>query len=945
MFLKKSFFATAAAAFTLALNAAVISDFSVQEGFPRLTPQVRKLEITGERCGLPERFTVAAPDRDDLGLTQLAAELKKRNHERKLVAVAEDAPAFCRLKLVADAVKESKQGYTLDVTPEGIEIAASHPAGLFYGVQTLRNLIRDHAEADFLPGCRIVDWPDLELRGFYFRTRHIFSNGKAIPGGADLESFLHSLEEMAALKLNWAVLEFAENLPWDENPFPKRTNYLTVGDIEKIKEVCRKNHIEITPLVQALAHCMWLCDHPEYESMVEGNISELHSPWFASACPQNELAWKLTRAAIVRAIELFRPRYMHVGLDEIYIGNMGQGTLCPKCRGRDLYQLLRDYVLRLEETVFEHGATPMIWFDSFYERRFWHYIFFRHGDPRVDRIIGDIDRRTVLNYWNYNPHAREDIALYYGRDRKFVMTGASYCRHPLNTETMPRLIKHVGGIGNYLTYWSHVNADMLAHPAEIGNYALAATAINAENSWNTHVPTLLDLRKDPAFEARKIFDPATPRRRAGMRMIPIPLWRQVNFGFGRTGEFPMFDARTLDAAKRELAGSIEKFRLLADDNHFYGIVLNGGEDSDSFPAEAVKIPVGRKLDGMSFLMTASRPDRLTPMTPEDRRINMGKPRVGTLKILYADGGSAEVPLTYRGSLVDWNSQVSAYGCRFVWRGRDRHDAVASFVSVDWDNPEPAREIAAVEFSTARCEGVAPVLLAISGVSPDAPEFPVEEAEAFRAEAAKLTDAAQRPHAEETVVTHLDDRTLDGLLIYNEPQFQAGIFKRRFATVPGYPGKVLEFRIPPVRRGVDKQRVYIDIALPENLPDFNSVTADLQIDRPQYLVKESMYLTDGQVLNPACLSLFRFFDRHIRDWQTIEMPLRYCDREHGGVTAGNAKKLRLSFWFCNHESVVLRIGRCKVSTSPGKLRRPLFTGDYLDMWYNDRETEWINKYKR
>jgi len=40
-----------------------------------------------------------------------------------------------------------------------------------------------------------------------------------------------------------------------------------------------------------------------------------------------------------------------------------------------------------------------------------------------------------------------------------------------------------------------------------------------------------------------------------------------------------------------------------------------------------------------------------------------------------------------------------------------------------------------------------------------------------------------------------------------------------------------------------------------------------------------------------------------------------------------------------------IGRCKVSSAPGKLRRPFFTGDYLDMWYNDRETEWINKYKR
>lgn len=59
-------------------------------------------------------------------------------------------------------IGNSPEGYSIKVTPGGAEIAAGSAAGLFYGVQTMRQL----ATGGALPEVEIRDWPALPYRGF-----------------------------------------------------------------------------------------------------------------------------------------------------------------------------------------------------------------------------------------------------------------------------------------------------------------------------------------------------------------------------------------------------------------------------------------------------------------------------------------------------------------------------------------------------------------------------------------------------------------------------------------------------------------------------------------------------------------------------------------------------------------------------------------------------------
>ena len=60
---------------------------------------------------------------------------------------------------------ESREAYHLKVTPSGAEIRGRSSAAVFYGVQTLRQLVEGEGEQAFLPEVEIDDWPSLAYRG------------------------------------------------------------------------------------------------------------------------------------------------------------------------------------------------------------------------------------------------------------------------------------------------------------------------------------------------------------------------------------------------------------------------------------------------------------------------------------------------------------------------------------------------------------------------------------------------------------------------------------------------------------------------------------------------------------------------------------------------------------------------------------------------------------
>ncbi|MBR4418227.1 MAG: glycoside hydrolase family 20 zincin-like fold domain-containing protein, partial [Victivallales bacterium] len=131
-------------------------------GQPVLVPDVQQLEKTSGSFKIPQKVTIAVPDSESLIVEQLANALKRFGIT---VSVGDD-DTTCRFALTQNDTPTHPQGYHLVIDNMQIYVTARHTDGLFYGAQTLLNMIRnsDKPELD----CVVInDWPDFDRRGYF----------------------------------------------------------------------------------------------------------------------------------------------------------------------------------------------------------------------------------------------------------------------------------------------------------------------------------------------------------------------------------------------------------------------------------------------------------------------------------------------------------------------------------------------------------------------------------------------------------------------------------------------------------------------------------------------------------------------------------------------------------------------------------------------------------
>ena len=193
------------------LQAAVLTfDNYVKDGRPLLIPEVHSYQAREGTLKLPDKFTVSFPKGEDIVLEQLAEELKRFPG----VAVAEGgADAFCRFVLTDKDVPEDPQGYKLVIDDKGITVTSRGTDGLFYGAQTLRNLIRNAARPEF-PACEIADWPDFEERSYTINIRNMPPER--------LPQLKRAMDVLSGLKINRLFLGMGETFPFKEDLLPLR---------------------------------------------------------------------------------------------------------------------------------------------------------------------------------------------------------------------------------------------------------------------------------------------------------------------------------------------------------------------------------------------------------------------------------------------------------------------------------------------------------------------------------------------------------------------------------------------------------------------------------------------------------------------------------------------------------------------------------------------------
>ncbi len=137
-------------------------------------------------------------------------------------------------------------------------------------------------------------------------------------------------------------------------------------ELRELCEYCAKREIEIIPEIPSLTHSEYILGaHPE--------LAECDDEFYPdTCCPQNEGLYKLVFELYDEAIEVFKPKTLHIGHDEWWVM-----CICDKCKGEDPAKLFADNVNRCYEYLKSKGVETMFWNDKMLE------LYEKTGEPQA----------------------------------------------------------------------------------------------------------------------------------------------------------------------------------------------------------------------------------------------------------------------------------------------------------------------------------------------------------------------------------------------------------------------------------------------------------------------------------------------------------------------------------------------------------------------------------
>jgi beta-glucosidase len=295
-------------------------------------------------------------------LAAIAAELAQRLGGLSVLASGETQPTGAIRLTLADADPAlGDEGYELSVTPDGVTITASQPAGLFYGVQTLRQLLPVEMERGAgqsgpwsLPTVVIRDAPRYTWRGIMLDVVRHFRTVDEVKRVVDLMALykmnrlhLHLTDDQGWRLMieSWPRLaEYGGNTAVDGDP----GGYYTQAEYADLVAYAASRYVEIVPEIDLPGHT-----NAALASYAELNCDGVaRDPYtgievgFSSLCIDKELTYQFLDDVIGELAALTPGPFIHIGGDEAHS--------TPEAD-------YRRFMERVQQIVQRHGKQVLGW--------------------------------------------------------------------------------------------------------------------------------------------------------------------------------------------------------------------------------------------------------------------------------------------------------------------------------------------------------------------------------------------------------------------------------------------------------------------------------------------------------------------------------------------------------------------------------------------------------
>lgn len=238
------------------------------------------------------------------------------------------------------------QAYRRRIGDSLVEITGNAEPGLFYGVQTLLQLLKRDARGRLmLPKGTIEDWPKLQLRFLHWDAKHNQDR---------IETLKRYLDWAARFKVNMIGFELEDKFEYPSNPIIGAPGAFTTAQLQGIVDYGLERFIQVVPVVQSPAHMAYVLKHQQF-----AHLRADANNYQSSLCDPR--TYDLIFSMYDDVVKATRGvKYFYVSTDEVYYAGIESQCSRPyNPENRSLAWV--EFVKRARDHLARHGRRILVW--------------------------------------------------------------------------------------------------------------------------------------------------------------------------------------------------------------------------------------------------------------------------------------------------------------------------------------------------------------------------------------------------------------------------------------------------------------------------------------------------------------------------------------------------------------------------------------------------------
>jgi hypothetical protein len=596
------------------------------------------------------------------------------------------------------------EGYVLEVTGKSIVIAANKQHGALYGVESLRQIIKEENGKLVIPQLTVKDRPAFPFRGIKLY----------LPGRENITFFKRFIRDFAALyKYNKIIIELNANMRLERHPelnigaveFAKALNYSRLsephgvnnktknsthhdnadGGILEKEEVADLVHymrafdLEVIPELPSLPHSYYLL--AGHKNLAE-NSKEVFPDTY---CPLRPESYKIYFDVLDEYIDVIHPTMIHVGHDEWRM----EKDECELCRGKDYGELFANDLTKIHDYLAKKGIATAMWGDHLLES-------VRSKDPRVTKsstgyvykvpgglrpeLVEKLIPKDILVFnwfWDERYERSNDTKLsnwgfkqVYGNMRADIVDWVERTKVP-------------GFLGGAPSSWS-ATTEMNFGKDQLVNFLGCANFLWSEHhmSFDALIFTLESLVHD----VQRNFTGKPLPSDEGFKVRELDISSKFNSTLSR--DVVGFSGQDIVSGAVKAGNRVFILPNTPENGKWAIVATTSSKTSDT--KEVLEIPVHEDVSSFIFLQACSKNVANRKVYYNIYNFDETADLLGWYEIVYEDGFLETVPIRYGINIMDWGwrQRIIRNEKETIHYNQDKYAYAADAVSVSKENSTP-----------------------------------------------------------------------------------------------------------------------------------------------------------------------------------------------------------------------------------------------------------------